>query len=150
MTASIVLAILLGEPTFDSWGPWLATLTGWQRAGVGLLVGLAAASPLVLLAFSQRVWVVAPLGFYGFTAWTYLTILWMPEGRAGRTSRSVSAGYFRSEADWYIVTSVLAFHVGIPLMIWIAWRLSRSPDDDEPVPGMVTKRRPKRRRASAG
>ena len=32
------------------------------------------ASPLLLLRFSERVWLVAPLGFHLFTAWVHLTI----------------------------------------------------------------------------
>ena len=148
MLAAIVVVILLSEPTFDSWGPWLATLDGWQRAAVGLAVGTAAASPVVLLRFTERVWLVAPLGFYLFTAWVYLTITWLPKGRAGTTSRSLAARTFRAEADWYIVTSVLAFHLAIPLLLWAAWRLTRP--DDEPVPGIAATRRTRRRRTAPG
>ena len=148
MTAAIGLAILLAEPTFDSWGPWLETLTGWQRAGLGLVVGTAAAAPLLLLRLSRRIWLAAPLVFYAFTAWIHLTVTWMPAGRKGPTSRSISAQDYRAEADWYIVTSVLAFHVAVLLMLWLATRSSR-PGEEEPVPGMVTRRRPKRRRTSA-
>lgn len=138
MIASIGLAILAAEPTFDDWGPYLATLTAWERAGLGLLAGTTAAAPLLLLRFSTRLPLVAPLVFYCFSAWIYLTVMWFP-GRGGRTtSRSISAEYYRSEADWYIVTSVLAFHLAIPLMIMLA-RGRRRPDD-EPVPGMIGKR----------
>jgi hypothetical protein len=125
LLASVVLVVLLREPAFDSWGPYLATRTAWQRAGIGLAVGVAAAAPLLLLRISTRWWMAAPLAFYGFTAWVHLTLTWLPPGRAGAQSRA-PAREFRADADWYIVSSVLAFHLAIPLVIWLALRTRAS------------------------
>jgi len=148
MVAAIVLAILLSEPAFDRWGPWLGTRTGWERAGLGVLVGTLAAAPLLLLRVSRRTWLTGPLAFYVFTAWIHLTVMWMPEGRTGPTSRSIDARTFRSEADWYIVTSVVAFHLAVPLILWLAWRWTHAgePQAEQAVPGMVTARERRRSR----
>jgi hypothetical protein len=105
-----VLMIAFARPwTFEHVGPLMTDTTAGGRAFLGFVVGGALAAPTVLVSLPRVgrllkvpvvVWLVLAAQYL---IWSWI---WLKGG-----GEDWSARYFRSEADWYIVTSILGFLV---------------------------------------
>ena len=89
------------------------------RAGSGLLVGAAMALPvLLLLPRRTRRLLAWPVGCWLAVAWVYLCIAWLPR----RRSSDLEVAQFRADADVYIATSILGFHLAFVVIGFLQYR----------------------------
>ncbi|RBY81126.1 hypothetical protein DQ239_00420 [Blastococcus sp. TF02-09] len=119
MVGVFAVVWLADDPTFDVLGPWLESLGGWQRAGVGALVGAAAASPSALYMV-PRIWRWAriPVRAFVVSAGAWVLTVWLPPRNTH--DWRFSQATFRAQADWYIPASVVAF-LGVLVAVQVLW-----------------------------
>lgn len=110
VVGALVVVFAVSRPwAFDHLGPWLATFTAGQRAGLGLLTGTAAAAPL-LLRLPPRAgralrW---PVTGWLVLAGLHLLWVWMPL-KGASDDAAWESHWFRSEVDVFIPMALLGF-----------------------------------------
>ncbi|TYP90406.1 hypothetical protein [Blastococcus xanthinilyticus] len=96
----------LDGPTHQRLGPWLDSLSAWQRAALGLAVGAVAAAPR-LLKLLPEVWrrVRWPVDAVTVLAGIWVCTVWInPRGGSG-----FRWAEYRDDAGWFIPASVATF-----------------------------------------
>ena len=121
LVAMVVAVALPAGVTFGTLGPWLESLSGGQRAGLGVLVGAVGAAPwAVRLVPGARPWVRLLLQALTVAAGTYLGTVWIPP--RSYVSSGVREEIFRARAEWYIPMSIAAFLAVVVLVEVLADR----------------------------
>ena len=121
LAAMLAAVALPAGVTFGTLGPWLETLSGAQRAGLGVLVGVVGAAPwTVRLLPDPRPWVRLLLQTLTVAAGTYLGTVWIPP--RSYVSSGVREEIFRARAEWYIPMSIASFLAVVVLVEVLAHR----------------------------